>query len=109
MTEACCTGKTSPDGKEWICTTCLKYIKRNSLPPQACANNLALPETPPELSNLTTLEERLLSQRYPFMKLLALPKGGKVELRVLLLMFLSRPNKFVMLYQKPQTKQDFSH
>ena len=75
LAKACCTGKSSPDGREWICTTCLKYVKRNSLPPQASANNLALPDTPPELSNLTTLEERLLSQRYPFMKLLALPKG----------------------------------
>ena len=75
LAKACCTGKSSPDGREWICTTCLKYVKRNSLPPQASANNLALPDTPPELSNMTTLEERLLSQRYPFMKLLALPKG----------------------------------
>ena len=45
------------------------------MPPQANANNLALPVTPPELCDLTTLEERLLSQRYPFMKLLGLVKG----------------------------------
>ena len=45
------------------------------MPPQANAKNLALPDTPPELCDLTNLEERLLSQRYPFMKLLALSKG----------------------------------
>ena len=44
------------------------------MPPQANANNLALPNTSQELYDLTTLEERLLSQIYPFMKLLALPK-----------------------------------
>ena len=41
LAKACCTGKSSPDRREWICTTCLKYVKRNSLPPQASANNLA--------------------------------------------------------------------
>ena len=26
MTEACCTGKTSPDGKEWICGSALRAL-----------------------------------------------------------------------------------
>ena len=37
------------------------YIKRNSMLPQANANNPALPDTPPELCGLTALDERLLS------------------------------------------------
>lgn len=45
------------------------------LPPQSDANNLELPIIPKELQGLTTLEERLLSQLYPFIKLIALPKG----------------------------------
>ena len=51
------------------------------MPPQASANNLVLPDTPPELCDLTTLEERLLSQRYPFIKLLALPKGRQSRIK----------------------------
>lgn len=78
--------------KEWLCRACLHFIKCNKFSPQSDANNLKLPLIPKELQGLTTLEERLLSllsQRYPFMKLIALPskkqnaiKGAVVNIPV---------------------------
>ena len=62
LTEACRTDKTSPDGKEWICSSCGKYIKRNSMPQQANANNLALPDTPQKLCDLTTRRKASISK-----------------------------------------------
>ena len=75
LRQMCLSGKLSAKNKEWLCKTCQSHIMNNKLPPQANANNLALPDSPPELNSLSSLEERLLSKRYPFMKLLALPKG----------------------------------
>ena len=72
----CLTTRLSVDEKEWICLTCKRYLERNKIPPQSNANNMS-PETIgicDALSDLTPLERRLISQRYPFMKLLALPK-----------------------------------
>ena len=42
---------------------------------QAKGNGLQLCEVPPELSGLNPLELRLISQRVPFMKMVALPSG----------------------------------
>ncbi|WAR30905.1 PIF1-like protein [Mya arenaria] len=71
----CLSINDTAEGKRWLCQTCLRYIRQNKMPPQSDANNLKLPSIPEDLQDLSTLEERLLSQRYPFMKLLALPKG----------------------------------
>ena len=65
----------SNDGKEWICKTCDRALARGSMPLQAKANGLQLPEIPPELSGLNALELRLISLRVPFMKMVALPSG----------------------------------
>ena len=65
----------SNDGKEWICKTCDRALARGSMPLQAKANGLQLPEIPPELSDLNALELRLISLRVPFMKMVALPSG----------------------------------
>ena len=65
----------SNDGKEWICKTCDRALARGSMPLQAIANGLRLPEIPPELSGLNALELRLISLRLPFMKMVALPSG----------------------------------
>ena len=64
----------SNDGKEWICKTCDRALARGSMPLQAKANGLQLPE-PPELSGLNALKLRLISLRVPFMKMVALPSG----------------------------------
>ena len=65
----------SNDGKEWVCKTCDRALARGSMPLQAKANGLHLPEIPPELSDLNVLELRLISLRVPFMKMVALPSG----------------------------------
>ena len=65
----------SNDGKEWICKTCDRALAKGSMPLQAKANGLQLPEVPPELSGLNALELRLISLRVPFMKMVALPSG----------------------------------
>ena len=78
---ACLSENVSAENRIWLCYTCLRYLRRNKIPPQSNANNLKLPSTPEDLNGLTTLEERLLSQRYPFMKLLALPKGRQSAIK----------------------------
>ncbi|XP_052809481.1 uncharacterized protein LOC128237946 [Mya arenaria] len=75
LRKKCLRGKKSAHGFEWICLTCRSYLKKQRLPLQAQANNLEVPAAPPVLSELSSLEVRLLCKRYPFMKLVALPKG----------------------------------
>ena len=41
------------------------------------ANGLELPKVPDELQDLNDLERHFISLRIPFMKLVALPKGGQ--------------------------------
>ena len=65
----------SPDGKEWVCRTCDRTLKRGNMPLQAKANGLQLCQVPPELSSLNALELRLICLRVPFMKMVALPTG----------------------------------
>jgi hypothetical protein len=77
----CISNCKSALGMEWICITCKSYILRNKLPPQSNANNLSVPLVPKQLKDLTSLEVRLLCQRYPFMKLLALPRGKQSGLK----------------------------
>jgi len=66
---------TNSEPHEWICFTCHSHLLKNSMPPQAEANDLHVCDIPVELQRLTDLESRLLSQRYPFMKILLLPRG----------------------------------
>ena len=66
---------TSAQGKVWVCKTCDCSLKRGAMPAQAKANNLLLDDIPPELSDLNTMEVRLISLRIPFMKMVALPCG----------------------------------
>lgn len=63
---------------EYICLTCHKYLKGKSpkLPPQSVANGLKLCEIPPELSNLTDLERKLIALRIPFMVIFCLVRYG---------------------------------
>ena len=65
----------SIDGREWMCKTCDRSLLGGSLPLQAKANGLQLNEVPPELCGLNALEQRLISLRVPFMKMVALPSG----------------------------------
>ena len=61
----------------WICNTCNNALKAERLPTQSWANDLQLDDIPPALQGLRPLEIRLISLRIPFMKLVALPRGGQ--------------------------------
>ena len=65
----------SRDGKEWICLTCSRSLKKGNVPAMAKANGLGLETIPPELECLNELELRLISLRIPFMKMVSLPCG----------------------------------
>ena len=65
----------SAHDKEWICRNCHVTLKRGNLPSQAKCNNLELTPLPKELSELNNLELRMISQRIPFVKMVALPRG----------------------------------
>lgn len=67
--------RTSAHQKVWVCKTCDYTLKRGKMPAQAKANNLVLDDVPAELSDLNSMEVRLLSLRIPFMKMVALPCG----------------------------------
>ncbi|XP_061170416.1 uncharacterized protein LOC133179738 [Saccostrea echinata] len=75
VVNSCITGRISALGFQWICQTCARYVKKNQIPPQALYNDMEVSDIPEELAKLTSLERRLISRRYPFMKMLALPKG----------------------------------
>ena len=63
------------NGKQWICMSCDRSLCRGVLPVQSKANGMELDNHPPELSCLNAPEQRLISLRVPFMKMVALPCG----------------------------------
>ena len=63
------------EGQQWVCKTCDGALSRGNLPVQAKANGMQLDSEPAELSCLNALEQRLISLRVPFMKMVALPSG----------------------------------
>jgi hypothetical protein len=72
-----CILKAGPSGKMWLCTTCHTHLSKNSIPPEAQANSLVLDQVPEQLQKLNTLEQQLVSLRFPFAKVVSLPKGGQ--------------------------------
>ena len=54
---------TSAQQRIWICKTCDITLKRGRMPAQAKANNLFLDNICPELSDLNSMEIRLISLR----------------------------------------------
>ena len=52
----------------YICNTCKRHIKANSIPPMATVNGFKFPSVADELIGLHHLEWRLLSPRITFMK-----------------------------------------
>ncbi|XP_033729556.1 uncharacterized protein LOC117318706, partial [Pecten maximus] len=73
-----CTGLGSVDGKEWLCSTCLASLREEKIPKLSVKNGMSWPKTPAVL-NLHSLEERLISQRIPFMQIRELPRGGQLS------------------------------
>ena len=70
-----CEMKNTSYGSEWICFTCDSYLRRNKMPPQSVANKMNLSEIPIELKQLNSLENQLVSQIVPFMKIVSLVRG----------------------------------
>ena len=70
----------STDGNIWICTTCHRKLKQGKIPAQSKINNLDLDVVPDELSELNSIEIRLVSKRIPFMKMVALPRGRQTAI-----------------------------
>nr|XP_057908359.1 uncharacterized protein LOC131104820 [Doryrhamphus excisus] len=61
----------------WICYSCHYKLSKGEFPPECVANNLSVDPIPPELACLNSLEQHLIALNIPFMKMLALPKGGQ--------------------------------
>jgi len=59
-------------GKGWICRTCYIYVQKGQVPRLALSNGLDFPQIPDVLKNLTTLEERLVALRLPFLQIRSL-------------------------------------
>ena len=79
LLKSCVTGLKSVDNAEWICTTCDLNLKKGRLPSCSKANKMSFPKKP-ELLNFTSLEERLVSPRIPFMLIHELPRGGQLTI-----------------------------
>ena len=77
LNDVLCFKITSANDKEWICLNCHVTLKRGKMPVQAKCNNLELAPLPTELTDLNDLEIRMISQRIPFVKMVALPSGGQ--------------------------------
>ena len=79
IVKLCITGVKSVSKCEWICKTCDSYLKWGRMPCCAKANKMLFPEKP-EILNLTSLEERLVAPRIPFMQIRELPRGGQLSI-----------------------------
>ena len=73
------TGFKSVNDTEWICITCDTNLKKRKLPGCSKANKMGFPYKTVVL-NLTSLEERLISPRIPFMQICELPRGGLLSI-----------------------------
>ncbi|XP_050957725.1 LOW QUALITY PROTEIN: uncharacterized protein LOC127158760, partial [Labeo rohita] len=67
----------TPRGNLWICYTCHYKLNKGEMPPECSSNNLRVEPIPPELACLNSLEQHLIALHIPFMKMLALPRGGQ--------------------------------
>ncbi|XP_062283095.1 uncharacterized protein LOC133987667 [Scomber scombrus] len=72
-----CQWLNSERGQLWICHTCNSKLSKGILPPECSINSLSVDPIPPELACLNSLEQHLIALHIPFMKMLALPKGGQ--------------------------------
>ena len=78
QSETYCTGLKSVDNEEWLCNTCLASLRDNKIPRLSVKNGMSWP-LKPDVLNLHPLEERLISQRIPFMQIRELPRGGQLS------------------------------
>ncbi|XP_046381067.2 uncharacterized protein LOC124152241 [Haliotis rufescens] len=79
-TDSCddqCPFVNCPEGTLWICYTCHRKLLSGKMPGEAVVNNLKLSPVPMQLQCLNELEQHLIALNIPFMKMMALPKGGQ--------------------------------
>jgi hypothetical protein len=79
MIKMCITDVKSVNNNERICNGCHSNLLAGKLPVFSKANNMSFPEKP-EILNLTSLEERIISPNIPFMQLRELPRGGQLNI-----------------------------
>ena len=79
IVESCLTGFKSVNDTEWICITCNSSLKKGRVPSCSKANEMGFPYKL-DVLNLTSLEERLISPRIPFMQIRQLPRGGQLSI-----------------------------
>ena len=72
-----CRLMDTPRSQLWICHTCHGKINKGVLPPECAMNSMVVEPIPAELACLNSLEQHLIALHIPFMKMLALPKGGQ--------------------------------
>lgn len=57
---------------EYVCKTCVGYLKKGKIPILCLSNGLEFPLVPPITRKLTNLEERLVCTRLPFLRITSL-------------------------------------
>ncbi|CAJ1060221.1 uncharacterized protein LOC121898666 isoform X1 [Xyrichtys novacula] len=72
-----CVLKASPRGSLWICHSCHGKVSKGDEPAESASNNLTVDPIPPELACLNRLESHLIALHIPFLKMVALPRGGQ--------------------------------
>jgi hypothetical protein len=60
------------NGQYFLCSTCFRKVKRNKVPKAALTNGFKFPMVPDVVTDLTSLEERLVALRLPFMQIRSL-------------------------------------
>ena len=65
----------SYDDNYYICTTCDKALRKNSVPCQAVANRLNVAELPKLFQDILRFERLFISRRILFTKGTIIPKG----------------------------------
>ena len=71
------TNVLSVDAKEWICSTCAKYLSKRKIPPESKINGFDFGYIEPVLENLTFAEEKLVALRIIFQCIMERPSGGQ--------------------------------
>ncbi len=75
----CKTGTLYED-REWLCSTCVRHLKEDRIPPISQANGVRFYDIPEEL-NLVQMEERCVALRQPFCQIRELPNGGQKSIK----------------------------
>ena len=71
----------SYDDNYYICTTCDKALRNNSVPCQAVANRLNVVELSKSFQDIRRLEKFLVSRRVLFKKVTVMPKGKSLKIK----------------------------